>query len=137
MNLEPIYTERTKSEREKQVSYINTYMESRKVVLMNLSARQQWRQTENRPVDTVADEEGGTNWGSMEHTHCRMYNRQLVGICCVMQGAQLSAQWQPGGVGWGSSGRGVQEGVDTCIPMVIHADICRNQHSIVKQLSSN
>ena len=61
MNLEPIYTERTKSEREKQVSYINTYMESRKVVLMNLSARQQWRQTENRPVDTVADEEGGTN----------------------------------------------------------------------------
>ena len=61
MNLEPIYTERTKSEREKQVSYINTYMESRKVVLMNLSARQQWRQTENRPVDTVVDEEGGTN----------------------------------------------------------------------------
>ena len=42
------YTERSKSEREKQISYTNAYnMESRKIILMNLSAYQQWRQFPN------------------------------------------------------------------------------------------
>ena len=42
---EPIvyYTDRSKSEREKEVSYTNT---SRKMVLMQLSAEQQWRHRE-------------------------------------------------------------------------------------------
>ena len=34
------YTEWSKSEREKQMSYINTYVESRKNVLMNLFSGQ-------------------------------------------------------------------------------------------------
>ena len=37
------YTEWSKSEREKQVLYINAYTESRRMVLMNLFTEQQWR----------------------------------------------------------------------------------------------
>ena len=38
MNLEPVTQNDVKSEKEKQISYINThiYMESRKIVLLNL-----------------------------------------------------------------------------------------------------
>ena len=37
------YTEWSKSEREKQVSYTNIYMKSQKMVLMKLFVGQQWR----------------------------------------------------------------------------------------------
>ena len=44
MNLEPILQCDSKSEIEKQILYINiVYMESRKMVLMNLLSGQQWR----------------------------------------------------------------------------------------------
>ena len=43
MNAEPIIQSEVKSEREKQVSYTNTYMDSGKMVQMNLPAGQQWR----------------------------------------------------------------------------------------------
>ena len=36
-------------------------MDSRKTVLMDLSEGQQWRQTENRLIDTVREGEGGMN----------------------------------------------------------------------------
>ena len=52
------YTERSKSEREKQISYINVYMESRKMVLMNLFAGAEIEtDIENRHVHSG----GGTN----------------------------------------------------------------------------
>ena len=44
-----------------------------------------------------------------------------MGICCVTQGAQTGALWQPRGVRWGRGGREVLEGGDICIPM---ADSC-------------
>ena len=44
-----------------------------------------------------------------------------MGICCVSQGAQTGALWQPRGVGWGGGGREGQEGGDICTPM---ADSC-------------
>ena len=50
------YSEWSKSEREKQVLYINTYMESRKMVLMNL--------VKNKLVDTVGEDEGRMDWES-------------------------------------------------------------------------
>ena len=61
------YTEWSKSE--KQVYNINAYMKSRKVVQMNLLAGQH-RDTDinNRLVDTVGEEEGGTNWESSMET---------------------------------------------------------------------
>ena len=42
-----------------------------------------------------------------------------MGICCMAQGAQTEALWQPRGVEW--SGKEIQEGGDLCIPM---ADAC-------------
>ena len=39
----------------------------------------------------------------------------------MMEGTQTGALYQPGGLGWGGSGREVQEGRDICIPM---ADSC-------------
>ena len=62
-----------------------------------------------------------------------------MGSCCITQGAQPGALWQPRGVGWSGSGREVQEGVDVCIPM---ADLCWRMTEtnttlyIVGQLSS-
>ena len=44
-----------------------------------------------------------------------------MGICCMTQGTQTGALWQPRGLGWGGGGREVPEGGHTCIPM---ADSC-------------
>ena len=45
MNLEPIIKNKVNQKEEKEISYINAYiyMESRKMVLINLFAEQQWR----------------------------------------------------------------------------------------------
>ena len=56
MNLEPIIAEWCRSEREKQIWYNNSYMESRKMVLMNL--------VESRLVDLMGEGKGGMNWES-------------------------------------------------------------------------
>ena len=65
------HTEWSKSEREKQVSYINTYT-------WNLERRYQWTylqgshgdvDLENRPVDTVGEGPGGTNGASGMETY--------------------------------------------------------------------
>ena len=45
-------------------------MESRKMVLMNLLAGQQWRhRLEDRLMDTVGEGEGRTNWESSVETY--------------------------------------------------------------------
>ena len=45
---------------------------------------------ENRLADTVEMGEGGMNRErSMKNTHYHMQNRELVGICHMMQGAQI------------------------------------------------
>ena len=61
-------TEWSKSERERQISYINAYMEYRKMVLMNLASGQWWRHRHrDRSMDTVGKAENGTHWeNSME-----------------------------------------------------------------------
>ena len=65
MNLEPI-KQLSKSERQKQVSYMNAY-------IWNLERENLWvyfqrsngdANIENRLVDTVGEGEGGTNWDS-------------------------------------------------------------------------
>ena len=57
MNLKSV-THGVKSEREKQTSHINTHMGSRKMVIDERTCR---AGTDNRLVDTVGEEEGGTN----------------------------------------------------------------------------
>ena len=61
MNLEPI-TQSEASQKEKNKYHILThiYMESRKMVLHEPFAGQQWRQIEKRLVDTVGQGESGT-----------------------------------------------------------------------------
>ena len=58
------YKEWSKSKRERQILYINTYiyMESRKVVLMNLFAGKEWKnRRRQQTMDTVGEGDGGTN----------------------------------------------------------------------------
>ena len=82
------YTEWSKSEREKQILHINTDMESRKMVLMNLSAGQQRRRREQTCAHS-GEGEGGTTRESSTDTYTLLYVKQItVGICCMMQGAQ-------------------------------------------------
>ena len=50
-----VQSEVTQKEK-KQSMYINLYMESRKIVMMNLFARKEWdKDIENKLVDTVGD----------------------------------------------------------------------------------
>ena len=62
------HTERSKSEREKQISYVNTYVESRKMVQMNqFAGRNRDTDEENKHVDTKGGKgEDGMNSIYME-----------------------------------------------------------------------
>ena len=51
-------------------------------------------------------------------TYYHMQNRQPMGICCMSQGTEAGAPYQPRGIGWEGDGREVQKGRDICIPMV-------------------
>ena len=46
-----------------------------------------------------------------------MENRQLVGICCMTQGAQIGALGQPRGGDGVGGGKKAQEGGGICIPV--------------------
>ena len=107
------YTEWRKSEREKQILYINAFMEYRKMVLMNLCTEQWWkrRQSEGTCGDSAGGE-GGTDWESSIVTQAASGNllhdsgSASPVLCDSLEG------WD--GVG---GGRGDREGGDICIPM--------------------
>ena len=88
---------------------------------------------ENRLVDTVREGESGTNWESSIETYTLPYVEQLMGNC-IIQGVL----WQHTGVGCGSGWEG---GSRTGRHMYTYGWFMllygRNQHNIVKQLSSN
>ena len=72
-------TEWSRSEKERQILYINTCMESRKMVLMSLE-RWYYLQGSNgdagietRLVDIVGEGESGTNWESSMEPHALPY----------------------------------------------------------------
>ena len=74
------YTEWSKSEKEKQISYIKTYIRNLKrwywwTYLQDSSGD---ANTKNRLVDTVGEEEGGTNWESNTETYTLPYVKQIV-----------------------------------------------------------
>ena len=63
-------------------------MDSRKMVLMNLFARKEWRhKCREWTVDTVGEAEGRTNGEGSIHIHTLSHVRQLVRSCCIKQGA--------------------------------------------------
>jgi len=89
MNLKPVIQSKV-SQKEKNRFYIfiYIYMETRKKVLMNLFAGQEYRcRHREQTVDTVGEGEGGTNWESSIdiYTVCKInlfllnYNLQ----CCI------------------------------------------------------
>ena len=72
----------------------------------------------------------------------RLTRRSPVGICCVTQGAQPSALWQPRGVGWGwKVGRRFKREGTYAYLGLIHADAWHKptQHckAIILQLKTN
>ena len=92
-NLEPtLQSEVSQKEKNRYCILTHMYMESRRMVLMNLFAGQQRRHKKRgQVVDTVREGEGGTNGESSIETYTSPYNRQPVGICYVTQGTQPSA----------------------------------------------
>ena len=78
MNLESIIqSEVGQKEKNKYHILTHIYVESRKMVLMNLFAGQQWRcrhrEQENRLVDTAGEGESGMNSESITETYTLPY----------------------------------------------------------------
>ena len=67
------------------------YIESRKMVLMNPFSGQQWRRRHREQLCGHGGGGGRIERIVWKHIHYHMQNREQVGICCVTQGAQLSA----------------------------------------------
>ena len=117
------YTEWSKSEREKQILYINTYMESRRMVLMNLFAKQQWRHRHREQTCGQCWGRRGRWWDEWREKLGCIYtsiwkqtaNGNLLcdsgnsngGLCNNLEGWELTGR-----------AREIQEGGGICIPMV-------------------
>ena len=131
------YTEWSRSEKENQILYINTYihMESRKTVLMNLSTGKEWRRHRCREWTH------GRRRGKRERDEQRKPRQHIYTITCktdswwkaVTQGPQAGALWWPRGMG-SEERRMAQEGGDIC---VIIADVCCRMAKTNTTLQSN
>ena len=139
------YIEWSKSERAKQILYINVYIyiyiQSRKMVLMTLFAGQQWRYRHREK--TCVHKEGRRGWDELRKWH---WSTRIT-ICKADSQWELaewhsklkpSALWQPRGVGWGGRWGGVSRGSGHMYTygwfMLMYG---RNQYNVIKQLSSN
>ena len=89
-------------------------MESRKKWYWWTSFQGRNRETDmkNRLMDTAGDGEGGMNWENSTELYTLSYVKwQLVGSCCITQGALPGALWLPRGMGWWGGGRFKREGI--------------------------
>ena len=136
------YTEWSKSEREKQILYINAY-------IWNLERWYQWtylqgrdgdENIENRLVHTAGEAKGGMNWESSIEAYTLSYVKLDSQWKFAVWHRRLNngALWQPRGMGWGGRWEGLTRETGYMYTygwfMLIYG---RNQHNIVKQLSSN
>ena len=126
------YTEWSKLEREKQISYVNTY-------IRNLENRYWWTylqgrgrdaDVENRSVNT-RERGGGTDWGSGADTHTTVRKWTARGESLCSTGAQPLLCDSHGG------GREAQEGEDIRILTADSLYWMAETNNTVKQLSSN
>ena len=110
------------SKSEWQIFYINTCIWNLKLCTHETIFRAAMETETQRQTWGHGQEEGGTD---REHSMaiCTLpyVEERALGICCVTQGTQPRAMWQPRGVGWGGGGREALEGGDICVPM---ADSC-------------
>ena len=122
------YTEWSKSEREKQILYINTYIWNvERWSWWSYLQRSNWNaDIRNRFVDTVGEGECGRTWESSTEMHHRMWNRQPVGICLWDRELKSGAPWQPRGMDGVGCGRQVREGTHLYL-WLIHAAVWQNQ----------
>ena len=125
--MNPYHTEWSASEREKWMMCINADMESRKTVLMNLSAGQPRRCRQvNRPVDTVREERvRRTDRVAWRHTHTVRKTASQRDLLYHTRRSGLGALWQPGGLGGGTY----------AYMWLIHADVRQKPRQHCKAIS--
>ena len=115
------YTEWSKSERERQILYINTY-------IWNLERRYWWSYMQGSKGDTDIKTDFWTQWEKarvgwferivLKHVHYHMWNRSPVQVRCRRQGAQGQCTGMTLRDKMGREvGAGFRMG-DTCTPMV-------------------
>ena len=129
------YTEWSKSEREKQISYINP-------CICNLEKWCWWKYLQggnrdtdvgNRLADSVGKWEGAMNW----ENSIDMYTLPCVKQIVSGKHGKLSLVPCDYIQGWDVRGRFKREGIPMCPYGWFVLMYGRNQHIIVKQLSSN
>ena len=138
MNLEP---EVSQSEREEWISYINAY-------IWNLERWYWWTYLQGSNGDADTENSYGLSirrrgWDELREDHgniyitmCEIDSQWEFALWC--RKLKPSALWQPRGVGWGGRWEGGSRGrrhMYTCGWFMLMYG--RNQHNIVKQLSSN
>ena len=107
------YIQWSKSEREKQISYISacTWNLKRWCWLTYLQGSSGDADIKNRLVDTVGKVRvGWSGRAALKHTHQHMENRQPLGICSLTQGAQTAALSRTTRVGPGGRREGGPKG---------------------------
>ena len=109
MNLEPIIQSEVSRKRKANIIYSHIYVDSRKMVLMNLFAGQQWSYRHRKQTCGHSGERRGLGMGQTESSveACTLqYVKQIAsGSLSMTQGAQTGALCQPGGMTWGMQGR--------------------------------
>ena len=101
------YTEWSKSEREKQISYINAHTWNLEKWYRSAYIQGKNRDTdvENWPVNAGEKERvGWTERAALTYIHYHLWCRLLVGSCCATQGARPGALWRFRGVESGEGG---------------------------------
>ena len=116
------YTEQSKSEREKQMSHINIYMESRRMALMSLFAGQQWRcrHREKTCGHSWGRTRRGKNWESSTEIYTLPYMKQISSGNLLHDTGSSNPVLCDYLEVWDAvrDGREILEGGDTCTPMV-------------------
>ena len=122
MNLERVIQSEV---REKQISYVNTY-------IWNPEGWYWWTHLQGRNRDTVRGQTCGYSGGrrgwdkyrvTLKHKYYHMLNRQLVGSCWATQDPHRCAvMTERGGMWWGLGGRLKTEGTYVYL-WLLHADI--------------
>ena len=88
---------------------------------------------ENR-LDTAGEGEGEVNWESSTDINTLSHeSRELVGSCCITQGAQPGALWWPGGGGVGER-REPHEGEERYVYVYSYCYMAET-NNILKQFS--
>ena len=97
------YTKWNKSEREKQISYINAYIWNlgKWYWWTYLQGRNRDSDIENRFMDTAGEGEGRMNWGSSTEIHTSLCVKQIPpGVTFAFTASAAAGQWSLCQVGW-------------------------------------